>query len=225
MLACPPSHYTLEFAEEFLDRAKNPSGPSGLTWADILKEEPFEGQHWQGAVGLPPGSIVGQEEPDEGYDSSPTLTSISDSEMEERGGLFTFYDSEDLADTSEQVLSPPSSVGATDENLANERIAESFRIRLELEALQRRQYWKRTWKPNVDIDRAFDLGDPSTLSKLQKGIQRFWLTLPEQGPAFEKAIGSTSGKSRFKIDDQVCGLRWLRTNSFLFYSCAAAIHQ
>ncbi|KAF8592572.1 hypothetical protein K439DRAFT_1610352 [Ramaria rubella] len=29
-----------------------------FTWENILKEEPFEGQHWQGAYGLPGGSVV-----------------------------------------------------------------------------------------------------------------------------------------------------------------------
>ncbi|KAL5527461.1 hypothetical protein ACEPAG_6252 [Sanghuangporus baumii] len=185
LLASPPSHSTLEFAEEFLDRTQNPSGSSGLTWADILKEEPFEGQHWQGAIGLPPGSVVGQEDLVESFNSSPTLSSISDSELDERGGLFSFHDPEDVTDVSEQGLSPPSSVETSDRVLAEERVVESFRLRLELEALQRRQYWKRTWKPDVDFDRAFDLGDPSTLRV-----------------SFEKMMGSADGKSHFSGDDQ-----------------------
>ncbi|KAL5508181.1 hypothetical protein ACEPAH_5800 [Sanghuangporus vaninii] len=185
LLASPPSHSTLEFAEELLDRTKNPSGPSGLTWADILKEEPFEGQHWQGVVGLPPGSVVGQEDPVESYNSSPTLSSISDSELDERGGLFSFHEPEDVTDVSEQVLSPPSSVGTSDRVLAEERVVEFFRLRLELEALQRRQYWKRTWKSDVDMNCVFDLGDPSTLRL-----------------SFEKVIGLANGKSRFDGDGQ-----------------------
>ena len=41
-----------------MDRLRNPGKvKAGLTWADILAEEPFEGQHWEGVYGLPPSAV------------------------------------------------------------------------------------------------------------------------------------------------------------------------
>jgi hypothetical protein len=58
-LSQSPSHLTIEFAKTYLDAIINPPLPvPTLTWADILAEGPFEGEHWEGEYGLPSASVV-----------------------------------------------------------------------------------------------------------------------------------------------------------------------
>ena len=78
-----------------MDRVRNPGKvKSGLTWADILAEEPFEGQHWEGAYGLPRGAVRTDGEPtDLDSDSSPSLSPLEDEdELEEFGESSSRWD-------------------------------------------------------------------------------------------------------------------------------------
>ncbi len=53
-LTAQPTEDTLQYAAKLVETIRNPPLPDpGLTWKDILAEEPFEGQHWEGAYGLP----------------------------------------------------------------------------------------------------------------------------------------------------------------------------
>ncbi|KAK0453053.1 hypothetical protein EV421DRAFT_1761696 [Armillaria borealis] len=74
---------------------ETPKVPETLTWKKILEEEPFEGEHWEGVYGLPPGSVKNWREPDSQSDVSSVLS----------------LDSEDLdlEDSSESLPTPPRS--------------------------------------------------------------------------------------------------------------------
>ncbi|EJD01366.1 uncharacterized protein FOMMEDRAFT_158502 [Fomitiporia mediterranea MF3/22] len=160
LLASPPSSSTNEFAARLVDGVQSPSAPATLTWADILKEEPFEGQHWQGAYGLPPGSIAEQWE-EGSTDSSPLLSPVNDSELDEREDLFSTLEYDNSTDASERVLTPP--LDGNTRPTTQDRLVESLRLRLELDALQKQQFWKKSWRTDAQLDREFDLGEPSTL--------------------------------------------------------------
>ncbi|KAH9002214.1 Spc98 family-domain-containing protein [Lactarius hatsudake] len=58
-LSVPPTQLTVEHAESYLVNSTTPHVASEtFDWKNILDEEPFEGQHWEGVYGLPPGSTV-----------------------------------------------------------------------------------------------------------------------------------------------------------------------
>ena len=59
MLSDSPSGMTLQYAEKLLNPQESTSEKNtGPSWNDIIMEEPFTGQHWQGAYGLPDGAVV-----------------------------------------------------------------------------------------------------------------------------------------------------------------------
>ncbi len=59
LLSVPPTLSTVERAENYLESSRAPrTDPVSISWKNILDEEPFEGQHWEGVYGLPPGSTV-----------------------------------------------------------------------------------------------------------------------------------------------------------------------
>lgn len=118
-----------------------------LTWRRILQEEPFEGQHWQGAYGLPEGSTV------ENWDQES-----SDSD------LFSLLGG---ADSSEGIASsvedePFRPQAQRDQR---QRISTTFDGREIVETLRAKQYWRSGWHTDADLRRRFDIGDPSTLGK------------------------------------------------------------
>ncbi|PIL37409.1 hypothetical protein GSI_01103 [Ganoderma sinense ZZ0214-1] len=81
-LSNPPTSTTLADAEAIIDKIDNLQPEKAkLTWKDILAEEPLEGQHWEGAYGLPPGSTV--ENWDHRSDGSSPSLSPWDSESDD----------------------------------------------------------------------------------------------------------------------------------------------
>ena len=131
--------------------------PAGLTWKDILAEEPFEGQHWQGAYGLPPGSTV--ENWEEESDSS--LLSLDD--LDESDGDVS---SVDMDRWGHRSPSPPSTIPSPLDGKAEKARPRPNWNHLDIvETLQARQYWRPEWRSDVPTNRPFDFGDPSTLGK------------------------------------------------------------
>jgi len=175
-LSVPPDQATHELAESYLQRVHNPpKSPSPLTWAEILAEEPFHGQHWEGVYGLPPGSTI------EGWEaqSSGTSPSLSpwDDDMDTNRGDDS--DSLSLAGsvTSMQLEENDGPLriegGRDDDYAVLEDVPEFYKHRKEFEELQARQYWKPEWRMQADLDRPFSLSDHSTLApsldRMQKG--------------------------------------------------------
>lgn len=156
------------YAADVIDQSQNPRRPTpGLTWAGILAEEPFEGQHWEGAFGYPPGSIVDQNEPEENpaFISPPSSASVS--EEDTRSETSSAFDFSNTTQSSGRVLTPPPSYLRSNDYSSNEeRITASLILREELETLHRRQYWKQDSRVVSKISTEFRLGNPSSLGKL-----------------------------------------------------------
>ena len=171
MLSRVPEPSTLAFAETHLENLRNPPEiPPTLTWKDILEGDPFEGQHWQGAYGLPPGSTVENWET-HSDGSTPSLSSLDDS---------------DDLDDSRSLPSPPPTehldhIDATEPStrvpfVAPREVQRNHAHRSEFEEFQARQYWREGWHSDADVARPFDIRDASTLGEfvfdLLKGADR-----------------------------------------------------
>ena len=123
-----------------------PSPP--LTWENILREEPFEGQHWQGAYGLPEGSTV--ENWEEESSGSDVFSILDDAE----------YDEDISTPDSMQPMFQPKIFGGRDPFLEHPR---SLPSRAVMEALHDRQYWQYGWRTDANCHQKFDIGMPSSL--------------------------------------------------------------
>lgn len=121
-----------------MEQQRNPTKPpTGLTWKDILNEEPFEGQHWQGAYGLPPGSTV--ENWDEESDSSLLSLSALDYLNESEDDMSSLdHEKRDQRDPSPSP-SPPPIEKKEDEAYTRRPRWDHLDI---VESLQARQYWR-----------------------------------------------------------------------------------
>ncbi|KAF9450171.1 hypothetical protein P691DRAFT_665854 [Macrolepiota fuliginosa MF-IS2] len=158
-LSQPPSASTASYAEHFLDEIKNPRLlPDVLTWKDILAEEPFEGEHWEGIFDNKPRD-------EQGWDSTPSLSPLS-SDLE---------DGDSMSSLSYEGHRRSRSIGhGSDENRGEDEGTErsglgsnvpphTYAHRQEFEELQSMQYWRTDWKGYVRPSKQFDIGDPSTL--------------------------------------------------------------
>lgn len=126
-----------------------------MTWKDILAEEPFEGEHWEGVYGLPPGSTV------EGWEthsieSTPPLSPLGSDE---------FQDLERSLSSLESPFRPePPSPVALDASTVNLPILhDPYSHRRDVEELQDRQYFRAGWRTDASLTAPFDLGDAATL--------------------------------------------------------------
>lgn len=129
-----------------------------LVFEKIMIEEPFEGQHWEGAFGLPIGWTV------EGYEtmvpSSPSDSSFDDWSMDSK------LVRNDKSDISTSPIPHSSTLLITsDDSTGDEDESRMVMIdaRTRTEALIRSQYWRKDAK--LTETRAFDLGIPSTLGE------------------------------------------------------------
>ncbi|KAI0053720.1 hypothetical protein FA95DRAFT_1508286 [Auriscalpium vulgare] len=154
LLSLPPSQPTLEHAESHFERLRNPTGvkPS-LTWEDILAEEPFEGQHWEGVYGLPPGSTV------EGWetrslDSTPPLSPLPLTDDFPRPRSLSPMESSE----SEELRSSPT-WPLEDQTPSN----GAYSHRTAVEDLKSRQYWRAEWRTDASLHSEFNIGDASSL--------------------------------------------------------------
>lgn len=145
----------VEHAELYLESSRTPRvDPVSISWKTILDEEPFEGQHWEGIYGLPPGSTV------EGWetrslDSTPPYSPLP------------LGDPSDLSPSVSSTDSLPSVEAKSslnqDVELARMATVSSFGHRQLIEDLQRRQYWRTEWQTDAASASSFAIKNASSL--------------------------------------------------------------
>ena len=140
-----------------------PPAPRALTWADILAEEPFEGEHWEGVYGMPPGSVRGiSQYTTEDWDTTPSLSPLeSYSELDGDDAV-----SSEQQSTMSEKLEPEVRSSESDKTVPPYTIAH----RQSFENMKMRQYWREDWRSDVDARKAFDLRDTSTLGSYHYSI-------------------------------------------------------
>jgi len=154
-LSLPPAQSTLDYADGCLRQINNPPKLRPLlSWADILAEEPFEGQHWEGVFGLPPGSTVEGWEL-QSFDSTPPSSPASSTGFHDLGNSSS--DSPISRDLSHVEHSPTEAIF----------IEDLYAHRREIGELQARQYWRTEWRTDALLATPFDIGDASTLGTLK----------------------------------------------------------
>ncbi|KAH0588057.1 hypothetical protein H2248_006785 [Termitomyces sp. 'cryptogamus'] len=191
-LSSPPTTLTEHRASSILfKRAYHSSPPAVLTWDSIVAEEPFEGEHWEGVYGVPPGWVRRDEtQPKEFYDtdkesqrldwdsrwSTPSLSPLNSDDLE----LDADQEEEKrvLAASESSDCSEPESICERDQGSGRDRLVDvygeiaprrfppqTYAHRKEFEALQAKQYWREGWKGDIGPSqkKAFDIGDASTL--------------------------------------------------------------
>ncbi|KAG6812942.1 hypothetical protein H0H92_015262 [Tricholoma furcatifolium] len=197
-LSNPPTSLTEHHASSILYKRSNPSPPPPkLTWASIVAEEPFEGEHWEGVYGLPPGFVKRAALPEGFYDkekererldwdsrwSTPSLSPLNsddleldaDQEEEQRAiaRLEAYRSSQTPSDDGEEEQG--NRLAEVYGDTAPKRLPpQTYAHRQEFEALQAKQYWREGWKGDVDPReiKAFDLGDASTLGPTLRRVLR-----------------------------------------------------
>lgn len=153
-----------------------------MTWAAILAEEPFEGEHWEGVYGLPPGYVrqagtdkeeqrhkkeSGLFEGEKGWNSHWSTPSLSPLNS---GDLALDEDSDDNVGDGSDIASDPvreedrSSFGLAEGSHAYTHPLHTYTHRKEFEALQEKQYWREGWKGAGTVAKTvFSMDDVSTL--------------------------------------------------------------
>jgi gamma-tubulin complex component 5 len=125
-----------------------------ISWKAILDEEPFEGQHWEGIYGLPPGSTV------EGWETR-SLNSTPPYSPLPPG------DPSDLSPSLSSTDSLPSVEAKSflneDVELAHMATVSSFGHRQLIEDLQRRQHWRTEWQTDAASASSFSIKNASSL--------------------------------------------------------------
>lgn len=155
---------THELAEAYMDRANNPDKPPpGLSWAEILAEEPFTGQHWEGVYGLPVGSVVPLNGQGDDANSDDSLLSLS--LLDDDFGLVDIPSSSSTDESS--VLTPSITEEGTHSDMeAWSKQIEAYRSRTEVENLQARQYWRSDWRMDPrTFSQPFNIGHSSSLGE------------------------------------------------------------
>lgn len=153
-----------------------------MTWKDILAEEPFTGQHWQGAYGLPPDSVVKTWD-DSGSESefTPPLSPASHAQ-------FTTHDDSISLKSDTTSDSLETAAKEDDGEVFVDNIERSLQLRFQLEELQRRQYWRNSWQTDANPSRAFSIANPSTLSE---SVHHHAILLCTYLPVFRPIISSS----------------------------------
>ena len=128
--------------------------PVSISWKNILDEEPFEGQHWEGVYGLPPGSTVESWET-KSLDSTPPYSPLPLDDLDDLTASLPSLDSPPSVD-AELSLNPD----AESASMAN---ISSFGHRQLIEDLQRRQYWRTEWRTDASLTPSFAIKEASTL--------------------------------------------------------------
>lgn len=154
-LAAPPLPSTLAHADIVLSGEREFSAKSNkLTWKQIMEEEPFEGDHWEGVFS--PGRAY------EG-DTSPSFASDQESEAE---GFLSHSGESQESETS--YTSTPAPIGQilteavyTQSEYFQGSSSESREL---VERLRGKQTWRREWEMDVNWNRPFNTADPSTFA-------------------------------------------------------------
>jgi len=166
-LSATPDEETHAHAAVYIERQQHPNGrpKEAITWDAILQEEPFEGQHWEGAYGLPSGATKEGWETQNVYDLSESdLSDFGDLEMplKIRG--------EQKRDSGPPLIYHPESESSDDDE------SEYFDARVVVEEVKRLQYWRTSAATSEPVaGPAFDLGDPSSLGRYSCTPKPSWL--------------------------------------------------
>ena len=184
-LSTVPTRITHLYASSYLyDRAHPPRPPEPLTWAAIVAEEPFEGEHWEGVYGLPPGFVrKSQDGTKHFYDkdiererldwdsrwSTPSLSPLKsdDLDLESDDDLEEDMLVNGLSGEKGPALDPAKRGLKTELEERGAKMVPPYTHahRKDFEALKARQYWRKDRKGEaVAVGRdKFDMGDASTL--------------------------------------------------------------
>ena len=156
-------HATVEIAKSYIDAITNsPLSVPTLTWAEILAHEPFEGEHWEGAYGLLPGSVKlpfqTESHDREEWDSTPSLSPLNsdDLALDEDSSISSTDYEEPLLSSS---ITPSPGLSAS----AVTKLPHSYQYRRQFEELHGKRYWRDDWYTDAVLRSDFDTGDPSTL--------------------------------------------------------------
>jgi gamma-tubulin complex component 5 len=163
LLSRPPNKSSIAFADEYMFKVHNPATvEKRTTWQDIFMDEPFQGQHWQGVYGLPPGSVKKDWDDEEQVSSGSEASSASSISFDLgiRDG-----EQDDNESVSSRGLSERGAVAlaAQHENPLVRAARDRLAHRKAVEELQARQYWRPEWKSDIPPNRHFDFSDASTL--------------------------------------------------------------
>ncbi|KAF8272093.1 Spc98 family-domain-containing protein [Lactarius quietus] len=178
-LSVPPTQLTVEHAENYVVNGSTPRIESEtFSWKNILDEEPFEGQHWEGVYGLPPGSTV------EGWetrslDSTPPFSPL----LLDDFGIVSPLSSTDSLPGSE--AEPSIDINADSVHISG---SSTFGHRQLIEDLQRRQYWRAEWQTDASLTRTFTVKDASSLGPSADRILGDHRPLGPDGPDIIKYI-------------------------------------
>ncbi|KAG8998877.1 hypothetical protein FRB93_013444 [Tulasnella sp. JGI-2019a] len=142
-VSMPLTNATHEAARSVLHAIHNPPPrPKPLTWADIMGDEAFEGQHWD---------MISS------HSTSSDEPWSDDEETKERSHSIL-----DASETASSSDSPPLS-SAEDEGSDVVALQAKESAVLMVERFRGEQYWTDDWRSEVGFNKAFNLGDPSTL--------------------------------------------------------------
>ena len=157
-LSVPPTQLTVEYAENYLVKGITPREESEtFSWKSILDEEPFEGQHWEGVYGLPPGSTVEGWET-KSLDSTPPFSPLL---LDDFGAVSPLSSTDSLPAASE--AEPSMDLNADSVHVSS---GSTFGHRQLIEDFQRRQYWRAEWQTDASLTRPFTVKDASSLGML-----------------------------------------------------------
>jgi gamma-tubulin complex component 5 len=157
LLSVPPTSSTVEHAENYLESSRTPRMDLvSISWKNILDEEPFEGQHWEGVYGLPPGSTVEGWET-KSLDSTPPYSPLP------LGGFGDLTPSLSSVDSLSESAAEDELSLNPDVNAASMANPSSFGHRQLIEDLQRRQYWRTDWQTDASLTPSFAIKNVSSL--------------------------------------------------------------
>jgi gamma-tubulin complex component 5 len=155
LLSVPPTQSAVEHAESYLESSGTlPTDTMSVSWKDILDEEPFEGQHWEGVYGLPPGSTI------EGWetrslDSTPPYSPLPLDDFSDLSPSLSSVDSLSAVEAEPSLDQHAHSAHMT--------ALSNFGHRQLVEDLQRRQYWRTEWRTDASQGHSFAIKDASSL--------------------------------------------------------------
>ncbi|KAI6152432.1 Spc98 family-domain-containing protein [Pisolithus tinctorius] len=173
LLSATPSRSTLAFADTYGDR-DSPEKEPPLTWKDILAEEPLEGQH------------LGRRSTIEGWETKGT---DSDSSLSTWDDLDSIGNDDGDEDVWNRPSEDPPSQGVHTPDTTQRTVPSHVPKHLTaVEELKAQQYWRDDWHIGVDVNRPFDLGDPSTLGPTMLRVRGEKEPLSLSGPEREKHI-------------------------------------
>jgi gamma-tubulin complex component 5 len=161
-----------------------------LTWADILSEEPFEGEHWEGIYH--PGRSTSINEPDyeSRGESEPSLSPLNSDDLtldDESDSLSSNFD-----ELVRPVRTPTVESGENDGHTPSKQ-PYPFDSRKQFEELQSKQYWRDDWHTDAPLYSPFDLGDPSTLGVSEFPCASWYMLIYLLGPTLSRVLAQASG--------------------------------